>query len=148
MNKHQVAKHNSMKFKCGLDPYLQAEDPQCSVKTPDFVQRNRQKIKAALYDNRTLVPGSRKWCKHALYLGALLDRQDRQILSFHQKLASSLCHRYEEIKVELPANVSMRDRNDCSLIDWKFNQFAEILKNTAAKLGVKLTVHIDRENAA
>lgn len=129
-----------MGFKCGLDPFLKAQDPQCSIKAPAFMFKNRREINAALFDRHVLTPGSTKWCRRAMKLGAALNRQERQMLNFHRKTALKICRKYHEIIMEYPDLQALRANYGLSAIDCNFMQFIEILKNTAQIFGVKISI--------
>lgn len=133
-------------LECGYKPYLKAEWSDWEIAVPDFLRRNRRRIKEAIRRSDSCDPRSREHARAAARLKKLIAECNAERREFHRRIARDLCSRYSAIFVIDPKLSELYYRHGSIMMDYGFSQFFAEMKKEACRSGT--AVFIDNEPPA
>lgn len=136
INADRVAK---MHFECGLNPFLKAADPACSIHTPIFFIKNFGLIHRSIRYNVSLKPYSDEWKRSELRLTEQIVHYKQQTQLFHHCCARALCKNFAGIIIKTPDLAALHRDHGSIITDYDFLHFFKVLEDTAAEYGTVLT---------
>ena len=127
-----------MQFECGLNPFLKASDPACSIHTPNFFIKNFGLIHRSIRYNVSLKPYSDEWKRSELRLTAQISHYKQQTRLFHNCCARALCRNFAGIIIKTPDLAALHRDHGSIITDYDFLHFFRVLEDTAQEYGTIL----------